>query len=197
LRLLAFRSLFVLSGGFEIVMIRAVQNVLIRDESASDIPAIRETTELAFHNAAHTCGREHLLVDALRNANALTLSLVAVAASGAVVGHVAVSPVTVGGAAGGWFGFGPLSVLPQLQKQGIGSCLVKTALDRLRAQGARGCVLVGDPAYYVRFGFKSDPLLVMPGVPPEVVLSLRFQSGSDGGDTAFHPAFLAALTGTL
>jgi len=168
--------------------------VQIRSEQAADTPRIAEVTRLAFRQAAHTCGREHWLVDELRKAGALTLSLVAVSDLG-IVGHVAASPVTVTKSTGDWFGIGPLSVLPECQKQGIGSRLMEAAMAQLRAGGARGCVLVGDPKFYVRFGFRSDSSLLVPGVPPEVSLSLRFGPCDDQGTVAFHPAFLAALNG--
>jgi putative acetyltransferase len=164
----------------------------IRCEELGDSARIREVTELAFRSAPHTCGREHVLVEALRRAGALTLSLVAVSDVG-MVGHVAASPVTVSEATGEWFGIGPLSVLPQWQRRGIGSQLMKEALARLRDRGARGCVLVGDPKYYSRFGFQSDPSLVIPGVPPEVSLGLRFTGGDDHGRVTFHEAFAAAM----
>ena len=164
----------------------------IRPEAAADAARIKEITELAFREAAHTCGREHLLVDALRNAGALTVSLVAVA-DHEIVGHVAASPVTVSEATGDWFGLGPISVLPRHQRQGIGSRLMDSVLSQLREKSARGCVLVGDPKFYGRFGFRSDPALIVPGVPPEVSLSLRFCPCADHGTVTFHAAFAAAL----
>lgn len=167
--------------------------IQIRPEQAPDAARIAELTELAFRQAEHTCGREHWLVGALRTAGALTVSLVAVSDRG-IVGHVAASPVTVSESGGDWFGLGPISVLPECQRQGIGSRLMEAALARLRARGARGCVLVGDPKFYTRFGFQSDASLVVAGVPPEVTLSLRFVQNDDHGTVAFHPAFLAAMT---
>jgi putative acetyltransferase len=122
----------------------------------------------------------------------LTLSLVALSDLG-IVGHVAASPVTVSEATGEWFGIGPISVLPQCQRQGIGSRLMDSALAQLRARGARGCVLVGDPRFYARFGFQSDDSLVVPGVPQEVSLSLRFSPCDDHGTVTFHAAFMAAM----
>ena len=164
----------------------------IRSEQAADTGRIAEVTKLAFREAAHTCGREHAIVEGLRAAGALALSLVAVSELG-IVGHVAASPVTVSEATGDWFGIGPISVLPGCQRQGIGSRLMEAALSQLRARGARGCVLVGDPRFYARFGFQSDATLVVPGVPPDVSLSLRFVQGADHGAAIFHGAFTAAM----
>jgi putative acetyltransferase len=168
--------------------------ILIRPEQAADTARIAEVTELAFRHAAHTCGREHHLVEALRASGALVLSLVAVAELG-IVGHVAASPVTVSDSTGAWFGIGPISVLPQCQRQGIGSRLMASALAQLRAEGARGGVLVGDPRFYARFGFRSDDTLVVPGVPPQVSLSLRFAPCADHGTASLNAAFVAALAG--
>jgi putative acetyltransferase len=164
----------------------------IRPERPADAARITEVTQLAFREAAHTCGREHWIVEELRASGALALSLVAVSELG-VVGHVAASPVTVSASAGDWFGIGPVSVLPQCQRQGIGSRLMESVLAQLRARGARGCVLVGDPRFYARFGFQGDPSLVVPDVPPEVSLSLRFRQCDDHGTVTFHAAFLAAM----
>ncbi len=167
---------------------KAIESVVIRKEQPADIDAIRDVTELAFRGAAHTCGREHLLVGDLRDAGALSLSLVAIAESG-IVGHAALSPVAIPNATGRWYGLGPISVLPACQRRGVGSALMHAALAWLTGQGAAGCVLVGDPAYYVRFGFAADPLLQVDGVPPEVTLSIRLRPNADRGTAQFHPAF--------
>jgi putative acetyltransferase len=167
----------------------------IRSEQPEDVARIAEVTELAFRGAAHTCGQEQRVIETLRTSGALTLSLVAVAGPG-IVGHVAVSPVQISEAAGDWYGLGPISVLPEWQKRGIGSRLMEAALARLRTRGARGCVLVGDPHFYTRFGFRGDNSLVLPGVPAEVTLSLRFVPGADRGTVTFHQAFLDAMAGT-
>jgi putative acetyltransferase len=164
----------------------------IRSENPADVVRIAEVTELAFRNAPHTCGREHRLVEDLRVAGALALSLVAVSDL-EIVGHIAASPVTLSASTGDWFGIGPISVLPQCQRQWIGTRLMGSVLSRLRARGARGCVLVGDPRFYARFGFRSDDSLVVPGVPPGVSLSQRFEPCGDHGTVTFHAAFLAAV----
>ena len=162
--------------------------VLIRREQPADADAIRDVTDQAFRGAAHTCGREHLLVGALRDAGALSLSLVAVSNS-RIVGHAALSPVEIPNAAGRWYGLGPISVLPEWQKRGVGSALMRAALAWMKGQGAAGCVLVGDPAYYSRFGFVADPSFRVDGIPPEVTLSIRLHPNTDQGAVQFHPAF--------
>jgi len=165
-----------------------MNDVEIRAEHPGDEHAIHEVTAAAFHAAPHTSHTEQFIVRELRRAGALTVSLVA-ETDGRVVGHVAISPVTIDGTACGWFGLGPLSVLPGRQGAGIGSRLVREALARLRAAGARGCVLVGEPAYYGRFGFRAEPALVLPDVPAEYFQAVSFVHDLPRGDVAFHPAF--------
>jgi predicted N-acetyltransferase YhbS len=165
-----------------------MNDVEIRAEHPGDEHAIHEVTAAAFHAAPHTSHTEQFIVRELRRAGALTVSLVA-ETDGRVVGHVAISPVTIDGTACGWFGLGPLSVLPGRQGAGIGSRLVREALARLRAAGARGCVLVGEPAYYGRFGFRAEPALVLPDVPAEYFQAVSFVHDLPHGDVAFHPAF--------
>ncbi len=165
-------------------------NLRIRDETTLDVPAITALTEAAFLNAPHTAHTEHFIVNALRRAGQLTLSLVAERDS-VVVGHVALSPVTISDGTPGWYGLGPISVLPALQGQGIGSALMHAALDGLRARGAAGCLLVGDPAYYTRFGFKPVSGLLYPGIPPEYFMALAFGASLPQGSVVFHAAFEA------
>lgn len=109
----------------------------------------------------------------MRDANALTISLVA-EAHNKVVGHIAFSPVTISDGSLDWYGLGPISVLPESQKQGIGKSLMHEGLSSLKGLGARGCVLVGDPGYYERFGFRNIPDLSINGVPQQYVLALPF-----------------------
>ena len=126
----------------------------------------------------------------MRDADALTISLVA-EAGGKVVGHIAFSPVAFSDGRPGWYGLGPISVLPELQKRGIGRSLMREGLSALRALGAEGCVLVGDPGYYERFGFRSLPGLVIEGVPHEYVLALPFHESPISGTVKFHEGFAA------
>lgn len=165
-------------------------SILVRPETPHDATSIEEVTRQAFASHPHSRQTEHFIVRALREANALTLSLVA-EVSGGVVGHVAFSPVTLSDGSPGWYGLGPVSVLPSMQKQGIGRSLIEKGLSTLRAQGAAGCVLVGEPAFYRRFGFAQDPRLRLPGVPQEYFLALPFGPSAAQGEVIFHPAFSA------
>jgi putative acetyltransferase len=164
--------------------------IVVRPETPADIAAIFAVTEAAFRTAAHSAGTEQFIVNALRRAGALAVSLVA-ELDGNVVGHVAVSPVTVSDGASGWYGLGPISVLPQHQRSGLGSRLMREALQALRDRGASGCMLVGDPAYYQRFGFRTATGLSYPGVPPEYFMVVTFGPPLPSGVATFHGAFAA------
>lgn len=165
-------------------------NIIIRSEIESDIQAISEITRAAFENHPYSHCTEEFIVKALRDANALTVSLVAVAGE-KVVGHIAFSPVAISDGSPGWYGLGPISVLPELQKQGIGKSLLREGLSALKSLGAKGCVLVGDPGYYEQFGFRSLPELVIEGVPQENVLAMPFTESKTSGTVVFHDGFAA------
>jgi putative acetyltransferase len=165
-------------------------SIEIRNETAADVPAIEAVTTAAFLNAPHTDHTEQFIVNELRNARKLAVSLVA-DAEGVVIGHVAVSPVSISDGTAGWFGLGPLSVVPEHQGRGVGSRLVREALRILREQGAGGCVLVGEPRYYSRFGFQVDPNLIFPDVPPEYFQAIAFGSARPRGVVSYHEAFNA------
>jgi putative acetyltransferase len=128
-------------------------------------------------------------VDRLRKAEAMPVSLVA-ELDGKVVGHVAFSVVTINGEDKGWYGLGPVSVLPELQKQSIGSKLIREGLSLIKEKGAKGCVLEGSPEYYQRFGFKAYPGLFYEGSPaPEYFMALPFYNEVPTGKVEFHRAF--------
>ncbi|MCR6629730.1 MAG: N-acetyltransferase [Magnetospirillum sp.] len=162
--------------------------IAIRAERTGDGAGIDAITRAAFRDHPHSRQTEHLIVRALRAAGTLSLSLVAEAGS-TVVGHLAASPVVMGDGSPGWHGLGPLSVAPAWQRQGIGQRLMRQGLERLRQMGSQGCVLVGDPAYYARFGFAAVAGVEVAGVPPEVVLCLSFGDPPPPGAVAFDPAF--------
>jgi len=147
--------------------------MIIRKELISDINAISEVTIAAFKTLAISQNTEQFIINALRSANALTISLVA-EIENEIVGHIAFSPVTISDGSLDWHGLGPISVVPRLHKQGIGKSLIYEGLSLLRNSGSKGCVLVGDPTYYKRFGFKNYPQLIHEGIPQEVFLALPF-----------------------
>ena len=161
--------------------------MLIREERPEDAGRIGPVIDAAFETAAVSSGTEAKIVERLRSAGALRLSLVA-ERDGAIVGHIAVSATAIGDR-GDWALIGPMAVLPAFQSQGIGSALMEEALRRLRAEGTDGAALVGDPAYYGRFGFRAWPGLKLHGVPDEFVLALPFTEGVPDGELAHHEAF--------
>ncbi|XXJ19815.1 GNAT family N-acetyltransferase [Desulfovibrio caledoniensis] len=165
----------------------------IRLETVGDIAAIREVEYAAFRNhPQHAPGAEpteHLIVDALRGSGRLSLSLVA-GYRGEVAGHVALSPASVGRDGTGWYMLGPVGVSPDRQGRGVGSALVREALDIMRNRSVYGVVLVGDPAFYGRFGFRGRPGLIMEGVPQEYVLAVSFDGREPQGAICSDPAFL-------
>ena len=161
----------------------------IRPETPADHAAIREINIAAFADHPFSRQTEHLIVEVLRAAGALTLSLVAEDGDGVVVGHIAFSAAPIDNHDQGWQLLGPVAVLPALQQRGIGKALVQAGLEALRGLGAQGCVLVGDPGYYTRLGFRQAVSLVYPGVPPEVVLCSPLAGGEPAGTVGHHPAF--------
>jgi putative acetyltransferase len=180
-------------GRFEMTMENRCEmsvEVTIREETPADMAAIADVTLAAFKDHPISRQTEPFIIAALRDAGALTLSLVA-ELDGRVVGHIAFSPLTISDGAAGWYGMGPVSVLPAYQRRGIGRKLVGEGLSRLKASGGQGCALVGDPKFYQRFGFRNYPDLVHEGVPQAVFLALPFGDEVPRGSVFFHDGFRA------
>lgn len=165
-------------------------SVAIRSESHFDVGAIDALIVSAFLHAPHSNHREQFILKALREAKQLLVSLVA-EDRGRIVGHVAVSPVSISDGTQHWYGLGPISVAGEWQRQGVGSQLMQQALTELRKLGAAGCVVLGEPEYYGRFGFKAEPGLVLPDVPPGYFQAMVFGAQVPGGTVAYHEAFNA------
>ncbi len=163
-------------------------DVHVRTEAPADVAAIRVVIEDAFREHPHSRQTEAQVVDALRRAGALSLSLVA-HRGGQVVGHAAFVPVSITGGASGWHSLGPLSVAPDAQGAGVGTALVWHGLRTLRQLGAAGCVVLGEPAYYGRFGFRSTPALRLEGAPPGCFLVRPFERLIPMGTVHYHQAF--------
>jgi putative acetyltransferase len=162
--------------------------ILIRHENPDDRAAITRVTIEAFKSLEISNQTEHFIVEALRKADALAVSLVA-ELDGKVLGHIAFSPVTLSDGTPHWYGLGPVSVIPERQRTGIGSSLIHEGLACLKAMKARGCCLVGHPGYYARFGFVNVPGLVFEGVPPEAFFAMSFDGRFPGGKVSFHESF--------
>ncbi len=160
----------------------------IRDEIDRDHPAIRSLTEAAFRDMPYAGGDEQEVIDRLRSAGALAVSLVAVIDM-AIVGHIAFSPAQAGDATHPWFALGPVSVLPGHQRRGIGSALIERGLVRIQQLGALGCILTGNPEYYPRFGFELSPRNAPPNEAREFFMMKCFTSTRLTGAFHFHRAF--------
>jgi putative acetyltransferase len=163
--------------------------VLIRRELSEDTASISHITELAFRRPDKQ-PYEQFIIQELRRSNALPLSFVA-ELNGKVVGHIAFSPVQISDGSLQWYGLGPIAVSPELQRQGIGRGLIETGLAALRERGAAGCVVLGSPKFYGRFGFRHRPDCILDGVPPQHFQSRTFGQHSAVGKVTYHKAFAA------
>ena len=124
----------------------------IREETSSDIKAIRRVHELAFDSTA-----EAQLVHLLRSRGVAAISLVA-EVGGEIVGHILFSPVSIDPPDRGWcaVGLAPVGVVPDRQRLGIGKALINEGLQRCKERGIHLVVVLGDPAYYTQFGFRRS-----------------------------------------
>lgn len=165
-------------------------DITIRNETSVDVSAISEVTIAAFSTLEISNHTEQFVIEALRAGNALTISLVA-EMQGRIIGHIAFSPVTISDGTTDGYGLGPVSVLPEYQRQGIGKALMREGLVQLKEMSARGCCLVGHPEYYRKFGFDNFQALVHEGVPPEFFLALTFDGNVPKATVTFHEAFKA------
>jgi len=166
-------------------------NTLIRPETPQDLPAIFHVNQLAFGR-----DNEARLVDGLRNSGAVILSLVAQIHHD-IVGHILFTPVTLTDGERPWsaLGLGPMAVLPAFQKQGVGSALIRHALEHLKETGYEIVFVVGHPQYYPRFGFKpTKPFGIQweVNVPEEVFMVLELRKNALAGKKGvvrYHPLF--------
>jgi len=162
--------------------------LIIRSENPSDIKAIAEVTQEAFVDHSFSQNTEHFIIHDLRADDALTISLVS-EVDGLVVGHIAFSAVTISDGTTNWHGLGPVSVRPQYQGRRIGTALINSGLALLKSMSSKGCVLVGLPTYFKRFGFWNHPQLTHEGLPQEVFVAKSLAGRVPCGTVEFHQAF--------
>lgn len=162
--------------------------MLIRTENPSDDAAINDLTIRAFMGMPYSDGTEAPIIRLLRQSGDLALSLVA-EENGAIIGHVAFSPIRIGGIRGNWFGLGPISVEPSRQRTGIGRALIKSGLEILKNQGAAGVALIGDPDVYRSSDFSSDGRLTYKGLESRFVQRIVFSGRDPDGELHFAAAF--------
>ncbi len=165
-------------------------DITIRKETRADFEAIAEVTTRAFKNVPVSRLTEPYIIRDLRKAGAMSLSLVAEVEE-RVIGHIAFSPIEITDGTKDWYGLGPVSVLPELQNQGIGKALIHIGIAMLKEKGAKGIALVGDPDYYTKFGFKNHPQLIHEGIPQEYFMVMPLSDEIPQGTVKFHEAFLA------
>lgn len=152
--------------------------ITIRAERAGDVPAVRRLNELAFGQP-----EEAALVDALRAAADPHVSLVA-ADGDQIVGHIFFSPVSIGPDDGAAMGLAPMAVLPERQRRGVGSMLVRAGLEECRRIGRDAVVVLGHPEYYPRFGFRRASRLGLRceyAVPDEAFMAVELEPGALAG----------------
>ena len=162
--------------------------ISIRPEREEDRDAVYDLTSRAFAPMPYSEGDEPDLINRLRAAGALSISLLAARMSD-LAGHIAFSPAFAEDRSEGWYALGPVSVDPSLQRQGIGTRLIEAGLERLREWDAAGCILVGDPRYYQRFGFCPRPNLAPEGEPRKYYMMLSMRLAEPASIVAFHPVF--------
>ena len=162
--------------------------IRIRNEMESDSAKISDIITLAFEHEPMSDKREAEIVQLMRDDSALTISLVAEIGD-QIVGHIAFSKVTMDEQFIGWYGLAPVSIAPKHQNQDIGSILIREGIKRLKEINAQGCVLLGEPSYYGRFGFKAHQQLVLSGIPAEYFQALSFSDKIPNGIVKYHNAF--------
>ena len=163
---------------------------LVRDEEQRDWAAVHAVNASAFETPA-----EANLVDALREQAHPIVSLVAVEAE-TVVGHIMFSPVSLSGHPDlHIMGLAPMAVIPEYQRKGIGSALVRAGLDRCKQLGFGAVVVLGHSTYYPRFGFSPSTRFGIGceyEVPEEVFMVLELLPGylrGASGIIKYHVAF--------
>ena len=169
---------------------RARTMLNVKPEEPADIPEVRSVVESAFDTAF-----EADLVDALRERAQPIVSLVATI-DDVVVGHILFSPLTLSSQPDlAVMALAPMAVLPERQRQGIGSALVRAGIEECRHLGAVAIVVIGHPEYYPRFGFvraSGFGLTSRYDVRDEAFMALELQPGAlrgTAGPIHFHAAF--------
>jgi len=164
--------------------------MIIRKEESTDFESITNVTIEAFKNHPISHQTEQFIIKALRASDALSISLVA-EINGQIVGHIAFSPINISDGTSDWYGLGPVSVLSDYQKRGIGKALINKGLSLLKEMRSQGCALVGLRDYYKKFGFKNYPEMIYEGIPQEFFLVLPFTEKIPKGIVVFHEGFKA------
>ncbi len=157
----------------------------IRQEKEGDEAAIKDVVTRAFDGKSYADDNDPLIVERLRADGSLVLSLVAVAGK-QMIGQVALSPAKIGDLK--YLCVGPLAVVPEHQRKGIGADLMGHALGVAQAYGRDGVVLMGNPNYYSRFGFEKMASVTYDGQGAEYIQVLPF-TDAPSGPLTMHAVF--------
>ncbi|MFA5354376.1 MAG: N-acetyltransferase [Thermodesulfovibrionales bacterium] len=158
-------------------------DITIREEKQRDYKRVGLVIRKAFEDMPYSSGGEGKLVEGLRKRQSFSPSLSLVAeVEREIVGHILLTPIGIWGDKGRIpsLALAPLSVIPGLQREGIGTALVRQGLARARELGFRSVIVLGEPEYYSRFGFKPADLWKIetpPGIPPAYFLALELVEG--------------------
>ena len=163
--------------------------ITVRAQEWDEHKRIASVITRAFAGHPHSDGSEAAIYERLFACLETVASYVAVTDTGRIVGHIVFSEVRINGQPCRWCGLGPLSVLPRWQRRGVGCALVEEGLAGLRRMNWDGCVVLGDPAFYGRFGFRHDPRLVYPGPPPEYFQRIVLNGRKPQGEVSYSRAF--------
>jgi putative acetyltransferase len=166
-----------------------LKGITIRGQEWRETRRISRVIKRAFAGHPHSDGREAEIYEHMFSCLDADVSLVAAASFGRIVGHVLCTEVKIEGEYRQWAGLGPVSVLPRWQGRGIGSALIERALAALQQDDWHGCVVLGDPGFYGRFGFAHDPNLLYPGPPPEYFQRIVFSGAAPNGVVSYAPIF--------
>jgi len=168
-----------------------MSRLLVRKEEPGDAAAIHQAVEAAFRDHPRSEGTEPAIVERLRLDGDLHLSLVA-ELDGAIVGYAAYSRAILSSGARGWYALGPIGVVPERRRMGVARALIEAGAAQLRAAGAKGITLLGEPALYTRFGFRQDTPLSIDGPLAAYFHALPFSADVREAKVRFAPAFSLA-----
>ncbi|EOD54466.1 GNAT family N-acetyltransferase [Aeromonas molluscorum] len=162
---------------------------MLRTERPGDMLPVYELVSAAFGRTD-----EAELVNRLRECGAAVVTQVE-EEDYEFMGHLLLSPVTINGLEGPWLGLAPVAVHPDWQGQGIGSELIREGLDTALEMDWKAVVVLGDPSYYSRFGFRPASefgLCCCYEVPSEHFMAMELQAGGLAGlhgEVLYHPLF--------
>ena len=160
----------------------------IEDERLGDVAAIRALTLDAFDGKPFSDGDEADVIDRLRADGDLLLSLV-VRDGDSVIGQVTYSKAVLANGDAGWMVVGPIAVEPSRQGEGIGRALMEAGEAAMRALGAKGITVLGDPKLYARFGYVQHTAMTLDGELGEYLQVKSFGATIPATTISYKPAF--------